>query len=258
MRRFSIVIPAYNEAENIPQVIAAIVPILESADIPFEMLFVDDHSSDGTASVVRLAAAQDARIKYVSNDYPRGYGFAVRKGLDSFSGDMVAVVMADCSDDPNDIVTYYRKMCEGYDCVFGSRFAKTSLVTGYPFHKMLLNRVGNWMICCMFWIPYDDVTNAFKCYSREAVDGMRPFLSCTFNLTVELPLKAIARGYSWAVVPTNWYGRKKGISKWKVVELGSRYVFILLYVWLEQLLSRGDYRKGRNFSGHVHLSKDSE
>lgn len=245
----SVVIPAHNEAESVVVCMEAIRKALDFENIPFEIVLVDDHSRDNTEKIIKELALQDNRVRYVANDYPQGYGFAVRRGLDSFSGDMVVIVMADSSDDPKDIGVYYRNILQGYDCVFGTRFCRESKVTGYPFHKLILNRLGNWFISLLFWIKYNDVTNAFKCYSRQAIDGMRPFLSCTFNLTVEMPLKAISRGYSWQVVPTSWYGRKKGISKWKIKELGSRYMFILLYVWLEKNLSRDDYKKGKNFSG---------
>jgi dolichol-phosphate mannosyltransferase len=157
----------------------------------------------------------------------------------------VIIVMADSSDDPADIVTYYRAFLKGYDCVFGSRFCRAARITGYPGHKLALNRLGNYFIQMLFFLPYNDVTNAFKCYSRKAIEGMQPLISRHFNLTVEMPLKAIVRGYSWQVVPTNWYGRAKGVSKWNIKEMGSRYLFIILYLWLERFLSRNDYRKGQ-------------
>ena len=83
-------------------------------------------------------------------------------------------------------------------------------------------------------------------YGRESLPrgfNSAPLLSKHFNLTVELPLKAIVRGYTYAVVPINWYNRTTGVSKLKIKEMGSRYLFIVLYVWLEKLLSRGDYVK---------------
>ncbi len=75
---------------------------------------------------------------------------------------------------------------------------------------------------------------------------MQPLISPHFNLTVEMPLKAIIRGYSYAVIPISWENRRTGISKLKLQEMGSRYLFIVLYLWLEKLLSRGDYRRKKS------------
>ena len=96
-----------------------------------------------------------------------------------------------------------------------------------------------------FRYRYDDTTNAFKAYRREVVVGVQPLVSNHFNLTVEMPLKAIVRGYSYAVMPTSWRGRAAGRSKLDLREMGSRYLFIVLLVFLEHHLSRGDYRRGR-------------
>ncbi len=164
----------------------------------------------------------------------------------AYTGDAVCIVMADASDDPADVVAYYRKLEEGYECVFGSRFIAGSQVSNYPWPKLLLNRVANLAIRVLFASRFNDWTNAFKCFRREAIDGSRPILSCHFNLTVELPLKAVVRGYSYAVIPIRWRGRSTGASKFRIKEMGSRYVFVVLYVLLEKWLARGDYsRKGR-------------
>jgi dolichol-phosphate mannosyltransferase len=72
---------------------------------------------------------------------------------------------------------------------------------------------------------------------------MQPLISPHFNLTVEMPLKAIIRGYSYAVIPISWTNRLAGESKLKIKEMGSRYLFIVLYLWLERTLSRGDYHR---------------
>ena len=85
--------------------------------------------------------------------------------------------------------------------------------------------------------------NAFKMYKRTTLDGLKPYLSKHFNLTVELPLKAITRGYSFAVVPNSWENRSKGTSKLIIKEMGSRYLFIIFYCLIEKWLCADDYRK---------------
>jgi dolichol-phosphate mannosyltransferase len=241
--RLSIVIPAHNEAENLPDTIGTLARALCAASIPHEIVVVDDHSTDGTAQVVEELCRRTPDLRLVRNERPGGFGQAVRAGIDAFRGDALCLVMADASDDPGDVVEYYRKLCEGYECVFGSRFTRHSRVVNYPPHKLVLNRLANLFIRLLFGLRYNDVTNAFKCYRRTVIEGVQPILSYHFNLLVELPLKAIVRGYAYTVVPTHWYGRQRGISKLRIREMGSRYLFIVLYVFLERLLSRGDYRR---------------
>ena len=241
----SILIPAHNEAGNLPITIQKIVETLDKAAIPFEVIVVNDHSRDKTAEVITLMSKEDPRIKLVNNTCSKGFGYAVRRGLEVFNGDAVVIVMADLSDDPEDIIKYYKIMLKGYECAFGTRFCRKAKILNYPWHKLILNRLGNFFIQLLFWLPYNDVSNAFKCYSRQAIEGLSPLISCHFNITVEMPLKAITRGYKWCVVPTNWQGRAKGISKFKIKEMGSRYMFIILYLWLEKLLSRKDYYRSQ-------------
>jgi dolichol-phosphate mannosyltransferase len=215
---------------------------LEAEGIDFELLVVDDSSSDRTADVVSDLQSANERVRYHRSHYPPGFGLAVRAGLEEFTGDVVAIVMADGSDHPADVVRYFRLIEEGYDCAFGSRFARGASVSGYPLFKLMLNRVANFAIRVLFRHGYNDTTNAFKAYRREVIETIQPLFSKHFNLTVELPLKAIVRGHSYAVVPVSWTQRQTGASKLHVQEMGSRYLFIVLYVLLERHLSRGDYR----------------
>jgi dolichol-phosphate mannosyltransferase len=236
-----VVIPARDEEGSVEQTVAEIVMVLAGARIPFEMVVVDDGSTDGTAACIGRAIERYPEIRLVSNTGRHGFGMAVRAGLAQATGEAVAVMMADGSDSPEDLVRYYRKIQEGYDCAFGSRFIHGSKILDYPVHKLAINRLANWFIRILFRLRCNDITNAFKCYRRQAIDGMQPLISAHFNLTVEMPLKAIVRGYSYAVVPISWTNRKSGMSKLKIKEMGSRYLFIVLNLWLERHLSRGDY-----------------
>src|SRR6185436_19513567 len=147
------------------------------------------------------------------------------------------------SDDPEDVITYYRVLRDEAECALGSRFIAGSRVVDYPRFKLWINRLANLLVRLLFRIRYNDTTNAFKGYRREVILGCAPLISPHFNLTVELPLKAIVRGYSYKVVPIRWRNRKVGVSSLKLEEQGSRYLYIVLNVWLESLLTRGDYRR---------------
>ncbi len=241
--KLSVVIPARNEVDAIAETLAGIGEALEQEGIDYEILVVDDSSTDGTAAVVAELAAQDDRIHSLRSHYSQGFGLAVRAGLERFEGDAVAIMMADGSDDPEDLVRYYRVLEDGYDCAFGSRWIHGSEVAGYPRFKLVLNRIVNWAIRVLFRHGYNDTTNAFKAYRREVIETVEPLLSNHFNLTVEIPLKAIVRGHSYGIVPVAWRGRVYGRSKLALQEMGSRYLFIVLIVFLEHHLTRGDYRR---------------
>jgi dolichol-phosphate mannosyltransferase len=241
--KLSVVIPAHNEVGSISSTINGLSDALDPEGIDYELIVVDDASMDGMGAVVESLAEQNPHVRTFRSPYRRGFGFAVRAGLDRFEGDAVAIVMADGSDDPNDLVRYHRLLEEGYDCAFGSRFMAGSIVRDYPKVKLAINRIVNFGVRVLFRHGYNDTTNAFKAYRREVIETVQPLLSNHFNLTVELPLKAIVRGHSYAVIPISWTNRAAGTSKLSLKEMGSRYAFIVLYVFLEQHLSRGDYMR---------------
>ena len=241
--KLSVVIPAHNEEGSIKSSILEIYATLVKNKISHEIVVVNDNSKDGTEDVLKSLMQEVNSLRYITNTGASGFGYAVRLGLENFSGDCVAIMMADMSDSPDDLVKFYFKMLDGYDCVFGSRFMKGGKIYDYPFIKLIINRIANGIVQVCFGLRYNDTTNAFKMYKKETIAGLKPFLSPHFNLTLELPLKAIVRGYTYAVLPNSWTNRKTGISKLKIKEMGSRYFFILLYCLIERFFSRGDFKK---------------
>jgi dolichol-phosphate mannosyltransferase len=241
--KLSVVIPARNEERAIANTVRAITAALEREHIDHEVIVVDDGSTDATAAQVARLAETTPHVSYLRSPYRNGFGFAVRAGLEQFTGEAVAIVMADGSDHPDDVVAYYRLLAAGYDCAFGSRFMTGGAVHDYPKLKLVINRIFNLGIRLLFGHGYDDTTNAFKAYRREVIDTVQPLLSQHFNLTVEIPLKAVVRGHSYAITPIRWTNRRTGTSKLSLHEMGSRYLFIVLYVFFEHHLSRGDYRR---------------
>ena len=239
----SIVIPARNEEEALPSTISHLHLELELQKVPHEIVVVDDGSTDRTWEVLQAISDKMPELHPVRNEGKNGFGRAIQLGLREMRGDAVVIMMADESDDCRDVVRYWEVLNTGVDCVFGSRFMRSAGAIDYPWVKLFLNRIANLFIRILFHIRLNDTTNAFKAYRRKVIEGVSPILSQHFNITVELPLKAIVRGYSWEVVPITWKNRRFGVAKLKIKEMGSRYLFICLYVWLEKLLSRGDYRK---------------
>jgi dolichol-phosphate mannosyltransferase len=243
LRLLSVVIPAHNEEGCICSTVEHLHLELRLHNIPHEIVVVDDGSTDSTWQKLVETAGHIPELKPVQKQGENGFGRSVTTGFDSMSGDAVVVMMADESDDCRDVVRYWELLNEGWDAVFGSRFINGGGVIEYPWPKRRLNRMANFLIRLMFGIKLNDTTNAFKAYRTTVIEGCRPLLSPHFNLTVELPLKTIVRGYSWTIMPITWRNRRTGTSKLALKEMGSRYLFICLYVWLEKYFSRGDYKK---------------
>lgn len=240
---FSVIIPARDEEESLPGTVEALFRTFAEHGVAHEIVVVDDGSRDGTWNVLCRLAEKYPTLRPTQNRTENGFGRAVVWGLNHSRGDAVVIMMADASDSPTDALHYWTLLNQGYDCVFGSRFIKGSRVVDYPRVKLLVNRLANFLIRVGFNLPLNDTTNAFKAYRRTVIDGCRPFLAPHFNLTVEIPLKAIVRGFSYTIVPISWQNRRFGEAKLKIKEMGSRYFFICAYVWLEKYFSRGDYRR---------------
>lgn len=243
--QYSIVIPAFNEENNLGRTVTELTVALERAAIDYEIVVVDDQSTDATGAVADDLAATNPAIRVVHRTSLGGFGRAVRAGLQVFTGDAVAIVMADCSDDPEDVVRCYRKLEDGYDCVFGSRFRSESETTGYPKRKFIVNRIVNKLIQLLFWTRMNDMTNAFKVYRRQVIEACGPYSSSHFNLTIEMSLSALIRRYYIAEIPINWYGRSWGASNLSIIQMGRRYLSVLLKLFFDRMLIRDDILEER-------------
>ena len=237
LRLLSVVIPARDEEGSIVSTVEHLYAELQLHNVQHEIIVVDDGSTDETWTKLEAMKSRIPTLRPVQNPSPHGFGRAIIRGFELIAGDAIVVMMADESDDCRDVVRYWKKLHEGYDCVFGSRFIKGADVIDYPWLKLWLNRMANVFIRILFHISLNDTTNAFKAYRKTVLDGCRPFLAPHFNLTVELPLKAIVRGYSWTVIPVTWRNRRLGITKLRIKEMGSRYFFIIAYLWLKNILA---------------------
>ncbi|HSU59388.1 MAG TPA: glycosyltransferase family 2 protein [Bryobacteraceae bacterium] len=243
LQLLSVVIPARDEEGCISSTVEHLHVELRIHNIPHEIIVVDDGSTDSTWDRLESIAERLPMVRPLQNTGQHGFGRAIICGLDNMEGDAVVIMMADESDDSRDVVRYWQLLNEGWDAVFGSRFIRGGGVIDYPWLKRRVNRLANLFIRLMFRVRLNDTTNAFKAYRRTVINGCRPLLSPHFNLTVELPLKTMVRGYTWTVIPITWRNRRTGTAKLKMKEMGSRYLFICLYVWLEKYFSRGDYRR---------------
>jgi dolichol-phosphate mannosyltransferase len=243
LKLLSVVIPARDEEGCIASTVEHLHLELRLNHIAHEIVVVDDGSTDRTAAIVESLGERIPEACLVRSRPPHGFGRAIATGLQRMSGDAVVIMMADESDDCRDVVRYWNTLNQGWDAVFGSRFMKGGGVIDYPWLKLRMNRMANMFIRLLFRVSLNDTTNAFKAYRRTVIEGCQPLLSAHFNITVEIPLKAVIRGYSWTTLPITWRNRRTGVAKLKIQEMGSRYLFICLYLWLEKHLSRGDYKR---------------
>jgi dolichol-phosphate mannosyltransferase len=238
-RVLSVVVPAYNEEAVIAVTLRALIAHLDQQQVEYEIIVVNDASRDGTEAVLCGLEASAPRLRHVTNPGPHGYGCAVRFGLRHFTGDAVVVVMADGSDSPEDVVAYFRKIQEGYDCAFGMRFGPGSRVTGYPRFKRVLNRAGNRLIAWLVGSGYTDFTNGFKCFHRDVIARIQPLVGAQFNLTIEMSIKAVLSGARVAVVPNSWIERAEGVSKFNVLRVSWMYLLTIMYCLMQDRLARG-------------------
>ena len=235
--KLSVVMPAHNEEDSTVEVVGSLVQTLTAEGIDHEVIVVNDNSTDQTEAILQDIQRLYPTLRYINNEPPAGFGLAIRKGLEHFSGGAVAIVMGDGSDSPKDVARCFRELQKGYDCVFGSRFIKGGRITNYPPHKLLLNRVGNYLIRVLFTLDYNDITNGFKLYRREVIAACQPLISKHFNINIELPLKAIAQGYKYVVIPISYTDRTAGISKFKIKEISVPYLLTIVYIYLERYFS---------------------
>ena len=230
----SIIVPVRNETNIIHEVFDYFFNNLKN--INYEVLIINDFSSDDTLEKSKSLANKYTNFK-VLNNKKEGLGGAINLGIREASGDNISIMMADLSDDVNDLIKYNELMVQNnFDAILGSRFMKDSKVKEYPIQKLILNRIFNLFVSLIFFNKYNDFTNAFKIYKKNVLIEIMPLISESFNIFLEIPLKIISRNYKYKIVSINWVGRKKGKSKFKIKELGAKYLFTLIYCFIEKNL----------------------
>ena len=230
----SIIVPVRDESDSLKDILDYFSKNL--ININYEVLIINDFSKDNTLENARNLFDKSKNFKVFDNKI-KGLGGAINLGIKESAGINVAIVMADRSDDINDLIKYNELMNSGnYDAILGSRFLKDSKVAEYPIRKLILNRIFNFFVGLIFWNKYNDYTNAFKIYKKKSLLEIKPLISESFNIFLEIPLKIISRKYKYKIIAINWMGRKKGDSKFKIRELGSKYLFTLIYCFIEKNL----------------------
>ena len=230
----SIIIPLRNEEIILKKIIEQIENKLHH--LPYEIIFINDFSTDKTFSILNELIINKSQFNLYNNKR-KGLGGAITEGINKSTGELICIMMSDLSDDIDDFINYYNTITkEKIDAVFGSRFIKGSKLVNYPRKKLILNRIFNIVTKLLFMSDYNDFTNAFKIYKKDSLIKTFPLVSESFNIFLELPLKIISRKMKYKIVPVSWTNRKEGSSKFNIKELKSKYLFTLIYCWLEKIL----------------------
>ena len=234
--KVSIIIPLRNEEDVVKKIITQLKNELKN--LPYEIIFINDFSTDNTSQVVKEMIKNESNINLYNNE-KKGLGGAITHGINKSTGESICIMMSDLSDSINDLNKYYNIIKnENVDAVFGSRFIEGSKISNYPKKKLILNRVFNLITKILFVSDYNDFTNAFKIYKKEALIKTFPLVSESFNIFLELPLKIISRKMMYKIIPISWENRKEGNSKFDIKELRAKYLFTLIYCFLEKILLR--------------------
>ena len=232
--KVSIIIPVRNEELVIEKIISQLENKLKS--LSYEIIFINDFSTDNTAQIIEEIIKNKIQIK-LHNNKRKGLGGAITEGINKASGEAVCIMMSDLSDNIDDFKKYYDIIKnQQIDAVFGSRFIQGSRIIDYPRKKLILNRIFNIITKLLFISDYNDFTNAFKIYKKSALLKTFPLVSESFNIFLEMPLKIISRKMNYKIIPITWKNRKEGKAKFNIKELRSKYLFTLIYCFLERIL----------------------
>lgn len=223
-RRCSIVVPAYNEAENIPHLVEDILGSYPG----FELVLVDDNSSDETFKICERYAKKHDNIVCVSRACGQnGMGYALCEGTEKACGEYVFWVMADRSDDLSAIGKMVFLLDDGFDMVIASRYMRGGSKGDLECHKAMYGAVYSRLAGAIFGLPVQDITNAFRGFRKTAYNDMKR-LSGTFSISPEFAIRAHLAGYMIGQVPTTYFNRRAGQAKFNLIRMGIEYVSLFM------------------------------
>ena len=232
--KLSIILPVRNESQGIIKTLDLIINNI--SEINHEIIVINDYSDDDSFNIINQKANTNKNIRLFNNK-KKGLGGAINLGIEESTGEAICIMMADLSDNITDLKNYYTLIqSSSTDAVFGSRFINGSKISDYPMKKLILNRIFNYITKFLFLSNYNDFTNAFKIYKKKALIKSMPLVSESFNIFLEIPLKIISRKMNYKIIPISWENRKQGKAKFDMKELRSKYLFTLIYCFLEKIL----------------------
>jgi len=232
--KLSVVIPAMNEEDVIGETIAGLMPHMNPSEM--EIVVVNDHSTDNTAGIVENIGRRNACVKLVNNVKTPGFANALMTGFEHAEGRFVVPFMADSCDDPATLSPMLEKGEDGYDLVCGSRYMRGGKRVGGPLVQGAFSRIVGITLHLLAGMPTRDAANAFKMYRREALLSF-DLKEKGFAVSMEACVNFFLSGCRICDVPTAWYGRKKGASKFRLSKT-LPYVKLYTYAIWKKLISR--------------------
>jgi len=233
-----IIIPVYNEGNNIKDTLDYLsINIRNIKKIKYTVYIVYDFDDDDTLPVIRrIRKDYNFKVVLLKNE-TGGVVNAIKKGFQTSKGDYILVTMADKSDDYEILPDMVKKARNGDDIICASRYMKGGRLIGGPFFKQLLSRIAGISLHFLTRIPTHDVTNSYKLYNREVIKKIKIESDGGFEIGLEILVKAYLLGYKIGEVPSRWWDRSEGVSKFKLFKWIPKYLK-WYYFLIKELYSR--------------------
>lgn len=229
--KLSVVIPVYNEEESLPHLLVRLNDILPQMAETYELIFVDDGSTDASLKLLADFGAQDPNIVLVEQRANFGKSAALSTGFSVARGEVIFTMDADLQDEPSEMPVLLAKLNDGYDLVTGMRINRSS---NDPAGKTIPSRIANKVTRILSGIPLSDMNSGFKCYRRELTKSLR----LHSDLHRYIPVLAHYQGYKVTEIPVSHNARRYGKSKYGP----SRFLRSLFDLLTVLFLSRFRYR----------------
>lgn len=202
--------------------------MIKKNNLDAQIVLVDDNSNDSTSEICDAFQKKYENILAIHRINNSGMGNALIEGTKKASGSVIVWVMADLSDDLNTIPKFLKKIEDGYDLVFGSRYMKGGSSGDIPYMKALFSRNFTNLTRIFMGINVHDITNAFRAFKKELLENIH-LESTDFAISPEFAIKAKIKGFKLGEVPTKYFNRKLGRTKFKMLKMGIRYVSLFKY-----------------------------
>jgi glycosyltransferase involved in cell wall biosynthesis len=219
----SVVVPVFNEAESLPLLYQELLDVAREHGYEWDMVFVDDGSTDGSWDVIERLAGDDPAVQGIRFRRNFGKAAALSAGFAAARGELVFTMDADLQDDPREIPRFLAEIEKGHDVVSGWKQVRHD-----PWHKVGPSRVFNWLVGVMTGVRLHDHNCGFKCYRREIFDEVRLY----GELHRFVPVLAAARGWNVGEIPINHRARKFGASKYGVRRFVKGFLDLLTVYFL--------------------------
>lgn len=224
--KLDIILPVYNEQENIEQVLRG---IKKNVKTPCKIIIVPYDAKDPTIPVISRLRKEMKNVEIVKSIYGKGLANQLKSGFAHSKSKMIAIMMADLSDDPKDLDKMVEKIDKSYDFICASRYMKGGRRSKAPLLKGLLSHLACETLYYILKIPTRDATNAFKCFKRELLDEIKVESVKGFELPLELTVKAHRLGFKIGEIPTSWKERMGGKTKFKLFDSLRYYLRWYIY-----------------------------